>query len=504
MFRQPLAAAAGAARLRLGCIIGAAVLTACAAARSAAASVDLTGAWRLGDPVTGLPVQFTQTGTQLTAVVPGLPSIASGTIDAGSGAFAIDLASLYNENAPPGFPGLCTYALDAVAAPDGNSFTGTVTSAQFCIPPPFTCSPGSCASPITISASGARTLCPDGIVEPGEVCDDGLINGCCSLYPAPCLAFQPPGTTCADDGDPLTNDVCDGAGTCTHPHVLCPNGVLDPGEECDDGNTSFTDCCYLCRFRPTGATCDDDGDPLTRDICDGAGTCQHVRCGNHALDAGEVCDYSLPGACCATDCQSTLLRGTTCQADPFSNTPDICDGEGHCVQALSCGLQPNSGCRPDLGGSRLVLRSAGSKSRVSFRWKGSAGQTVPADLGNPLAQTAVQLCVYTPSAIFTAMVPGGDVCGGRPCWAQTGIGFHYRDPAGTMRGIQRARMSARPDKSILSFDGSGSALPMPNPLPMASVVTAQLLVFEPGATRCWEAVYATPSVSTQTDLRASH
>ncbi len=476
---------------------------ACAAERPAAGSVDLTGAWRLDDPVYGLPVQFTQTGTQLTAVVPGLPTIATGTIDPDSGAFMINVAALYNEFASIGFPGFCTYELDAVAAADGNTFTGTAISADFCVPPPFTCNPGACLSPTTGPASGARTLCPDGIVEPGEVCDDG-VNGCCSLFPAPCLAFQPAGTVCADDGDPLTNDICDGAGTCTHPHVLCPNGVLDPGEQCDDGNTSFTDCCYLCRFRPSGAACDDDGDPLTRDICDGAGTCQHVRCGNHALDAGEVCDYSLPGACCATDCQSTLPRGTACDADSFPGTPDICDATGHCVQSVWCGLQPNSGCRPDLGGSRLQLRSAGSQSRISFHWKGRAGETVPADLGNPLAHTAVQLCVYTPSAIITAMVPGGDVCGGRPCWAQTAGGFRYRDPAGTMRGIQRARMSIRSDKSMLSFDGRGAALPMPAPLPIASTVTAQLLVFEPGATRCWEAVYTVPTVSTNTQLRAVH
>src|SRR4029077_20108673 len=285
-----------------------AVLLVLVTALPTAASVDLTGWWRLGDSSFGLPVRFTQTGTQLSAVVPGLPAVASGTVDPDSGSLSIDLAVLYDQFAAPPFPGYCTYLVDAVAAPDGNTFAGTATTADFCVPPPFSCSPGSCLPSSTVAASGARTLCPDGVVESGEVCDDGVVTGCCDLFSSPCQTFRPAGSACTDDGDPLTNDVCDASGTCTHPHVLCPNGVLDPGEQCDDGTTSFTDCGYLCQYRPSGLPCDDDGDPLTRDICDGAGTCTHVRCGNHVLDPGEVCDYAAFGTCCATDCQSTLPR----------------------------------------------------------------------------------------------------------------------------------------------------------------------------------------------------
>ena len=467
----------------------------------AAASVDLTGTWRLGD---GVPLRLTQSGTQLTAVVPGRPPQATGTIDPDTGVFAIDLAALYNEFAGAGFPGLCTFALDATAAPDGNSFAGTASASEFCVPPPFICNPGQCLPAVSVAVSGERSSCPDGILDPGEVCDDGTVTGCCSFYPAPCQAFLPAGSTCADDGDPLTDDVCDAAGTCTHPHVLCPNGVLDPGEQCDDGNTSFTDCCYLCQFRPSGVPCADDGDPFTRDVCDGAGTCEHLRCGNHFLDPGEVCDYAAPGACCAADCQSTLPRATPCDADASPGTPDVCDASGHCVQSISCGLQPVFGCRADLGGSRLLVRTAGAKSRLAFRWKGIAGETTAADVGDPVASTSLQLCLYVGgSPVATAMVPRADVCDGKPCWTTLPTGFRYADRAGAIRGIRKARVSVRSDESLLAIDGDGPTLPLPAALPPDGAVTAQLFLFEPGAVRCWEAVYTAPRVRTATEIRAS-
>jgi hypothetical protein len=37
---------------------------------------------------------------------------------------------------------------------------------------------------------------------------------------------------------------------------LCPNGVLDTGEECDDGNAASGDCCHNCSIEP-GCKCSD-------------------------------------------------------------------------------------------------------------------------------------------------------------------------------------------------------------------------------------------------------
>ena len=52
----------------------------------------------------------------------------------------------------------------------------------------------------------------------------------------------------------------------------CGDGVVEPGEDCDDGNTADGDCCSAtCQFEPAGTACGGGCDPGT---CDGAGVCQ--------------------------------------------------------------------------------------------------------------------------------------------------------------------------------------------------------------------------------------
>ena len=52
----------------------------------------------------------------------------------------------------------------------------------------------------------------------------------------------------------------------------CGNGVVEMGEPCDDGNIASGDCCTAtCQFEPPGISCASDGDLCSSDICDGAG-----------------------------------------------------------------------------------------------------------------------------------------------------------------------------------------------------------------------------------------
>ncbi len=56
----------------------------------------------------------------------------------------------------------------------------------------------------------------------------------------------------------------------------CGDGVLDPGEQCEDGNFADGDCCAsTCQFEASGSSCAVDGNVCTGDVCDGAGTCAH-------------------------------------------------------------------------------------------------------------------------------------------------------------------------------------------------------------------------------------
>jgi len=78
---------------------------------------------------------------------------------------------------------------------------------------------------------------------------------------------------------------------------LCGNGEVDPGEQCDDGNTMDHDgCSSTCRVEgfcgndivETGEECD-DGNFVSGDGCDAE--CRvEVGCGNGRLEIGEQCD----------------------------------------------------------------------------------------------------------------------------------------------------------------------------------------------------------------------
>ena len=98
---------------------------------------------------------------------------------------------------------------------------------------------------------------------------DPCAAGRCDPTTARCLPdAAPPGTPCADDGNLCTQDVCDGAGTCAHPLVQCARACRTEG--CDPG----TGQC-LGAALPPGTRCAEDGDPCTDDVCDVAGTCTH-------------------------------------------------------------------------------------------------------------------------------------------------------------------------------------------------------------------------------------
>jgi cysteine-rich repeat protein len=59
--------------------------------------------------------------------------------------------------------------------------------------------------------------------------------------------------------------------------VQCGNNVKEPNEDCDDGNTLDGDCCSsTCTFEVAGSACAPDTDPCTNDVCDGAGNCTHT------------------------------------------------------------------------------------------------------------------------------------------------------------------------------------------------------------------------------------
>jgi cysteine-rich repeat protein len=166
--------------------------------------------------------------------------------------------------------------------------------------------------------------------------------GCPEFSPSPCEPIAVPrcgdgivqaGEQC-DDGNAVNTDGC--SNVCRLP--TCGDGILQAGEQCDDGNQVNTDSCTnACRTavcgdgirRPSEAC--DDGNTAAGDGCstrcsvepgfrctgEGLSTCIRT-CGNSVINDGETCDdgNTASGDGCSAACKTEF--GFTCSGTPSS------------------------------------------------------------------------------------------------------------------------------------------------------------------------------------------
>jgi hypothetical protein len=122
--------------------------------------------------------------------------------------------------------------------------------------------------------------------------------------------------------------------------VLCGNGAIDEGEECDGANLG-------------GATCASEGffgGTLSCSSSCQLNTSQCTNCGNNVINAGEVCDgTALGGATCSGQgcAGGTLACNATCSAFVKTGCTGCppCNGNGVCD-----GLEDCNGCPSDCPG----------------------------------------------------------------------------------------------------------------------------------------------------------
>jgi cysteine-rich repeat protein len=125
------------------------------------------------------------------------------------------------------------------------------------------------------SKDTSRNLCGNGLQDPGEECDDGnAVNGdgCSNCLVEPC-------SVCPRFGQP-----------CVEAYA-CGNGFLSSDEDCDDGNTTGGDGCSAgCRQVEAGWRCRMPGRPSTEVCGADAAVCATTVCGNGIVEPGEESD----------------------------------------------------------------------------------------------------------------------------------------------------------------------------------------------------------------------
>lgn len=170
-----------------------------------------------------------------------------------------------------------------------------------------------CADNDCASAAVCTAVCGDRVIDPGEECDDGnSIDG--DGCTAACEMEAGPETICDDRAD---NDG-DGLVDCMDPDCLnvafclCGNGVVEGLEECDDGNNTDGDGC--------SSSCLDENQPM---------------CGNGIIEAGEGCDDGNSNWCDGCDPSCQLQPAT--ESDCSDSIDEDCDGNIDCADSDCAG-----------------------------------------------------------------------------------------------------------------------------------------------------------------------
>ena len=187
---------------------------------------------------------------------------------------------------------------------------------------------------------GASTVCGDGVIGPGELCELG------DTHPMSCtLTGGAAGTkyqVCSD-----CRAWVDGPATACIANNLCGNGRID-GNRCSSsvgvgfrqGQACTTNAdCVDSRDRgvtiscvpPTGGveTCDDGSLNGTYGHCNASCTGYAGVCGDNMVSGGEVCDNGVSnGAYCGAGCSPTASCASDCRGPaPYCGDGHVTDGE---------------------------------------------------------------------------------------------------------------------------------------------------------------------------------
>ena len=195
---------------------------------------------------------------------------------------------------------------------------------------------------------------------------------------------------------------------------LCGNGVLDPGEACDDGNNAGGDCCAgPCTLEPDGSACE-DGNPCTLGDACAAGSCGSGSPDPAACGDSVLC-YSVKGTKGAPKFQrieglaisdaygasAVDLRKVhaLCAAGEIDGEPTVASD----VHQIGYSLRPGAGSLPLPGPSEIELTdrfgSITVKTDKAGRLLTPAGLTLGGPATPPDSTIANRYVCYRASAL---------------------------------------------------------------------------------------------------------
>lgn len=228
------------------------------------------------------------------------------------------------------------------ACDDGNAGDGDGCSAACVVEVGFGCQ--SDADGRSVCVPAPRVVCGDGIVGAGEQCDDRNVVA---------------GDGCSASCQVETGFVCRLAGSLCEPGGFCGDGVLLQGvEECDDGNGAPGDGCT----GPSPIGSEREGCVIEPNfVCPTPGKPCHPACGDSQVTGRETCDdgNATAGDGCSSVCG--IERGFTCSSeagqasacepvaeeicgDGALNSDEGCD-DGNSASGDGC----SAACRVELG-----------------------------------------------------------------------------------------------------------------------------------------------------------
>src|SRR2546426_2691135 len=287
-----------------------------------------------------------------------------------------------------------------------------------------------------VGAAIAGACCGNGVIDPGEDCDDGnQLNGdCCSST----CKFEPATTVCRVAAGP-----CDAAEFCPGSSAQCPVDALKPATfECRPASGAC-DAAELC----TGHDAACPADAKRTSVCRPAsGPCDvEERCGG-AHDACPADGFQSAGTQCrpaAGACDvAELCTGTdaACPADGFQPQTVVCrPAAGPCDAADTCSgssaacpadAKKKSVCRPAAGPCDVAERCDGTHDTCPADGLKAAGKECRAAVG---VCDVAETCTGSDAACPADVKKTTDICrpaAGPDGVAGSGAGTHDSCPAG--------------------------------------------------------------------------